>query len=61
MTKSEQAAYHADYKERRAMMVARDPSLVPHGTNNGYVNWSCRCRPCTDAHAAAHRAQRAAA
>lgn len=34
-------------------MTPDDPR---HGTPNGYTNQKCRCRPCTDAWAATHRA-----
>jgi hypothetical protein len=33
----------ANYKRTR-------PQPVPHGTHNGYVNWSCRCEQCRTAH-----------
>lgn len=23
---------------------------TPHGTQQGYANWSCRCTSCTEAH-----------
>lgn len=26
-----------------------DQSRIPHGTRTGYVDWQCRCEPCTQA------------
>lgn len=43
-------------KKKRALVEAGDPS-VPHGTNSGYVNWGCTCRPCYEA-CLRNRAQR---
>lgn len=33
----------------------RDPSLIPHGTRGGYINWGCRCERCTEANSQACR------
>ncbi|WP_242882651.1 hypothetical protein [Actinomadura litoris] len=49
---------HADVTaaqtRNRLIRAAADPSLIPHGTQTGYINWRCRCEEC----AAANRAQR---
>jgi hypothetical protein len=26
--------------------LAADPTIIKHGTYNGYHNWGCRCDPC---------------
>lgn len=31
------------------------PDTVAHGENSTYVNWSCRCPACTEAHRLAWR------
>ena len=36
-------------KARRRAAV--DPSIIPHGSEEGYQYYACRCDPCTDAHA----------
>ncbi|MBO2464468.1 hypothetical protein [Actinomadura violacea] len=54
------AEHTAAQKRDRVIRAAADPSLVPHGTQSGYVNWSCRCTPCCEANRAArHSADRA--
>jgi len=30
-------------------LAESDPSVVPHGTTNGYFNYQCRCEACTAA------------
>jgi len=35
--------------------VAQPADAYWHGTANGYNNYRCRCRPCTDAWAEYHR------
>jgi hypothetical protein len=42
---------------RRSVPV---PDDVPHGTSSTYVNWSCRCRPCTAANTESNRPYAAA-
>lgn len=39
----------ADQKARRLARAAEDPSLIPHGTQSGYINWNCRCPKCVEA------------
>lgn len=31
--------------------AAQDPSVIPHGTENGYMHYGCRQECCTTAHA----------
>lgn len=38
---------------RKAERLREIPPDRVHGTRGGYLNWGCRCRPCTDAHSAA--------
>lgn len=35
----------------RTQRLLADPTLVPHGRENTYGNWGCRCLPCCVAHA----------
>lgn len=42
----------ACHKEKTRAMLSKP---VQHGTESGYSHYRCRCRPCTDAHAAAQR------
>lgn len=44
--RAENAAYH---RERRKARIENIPAHV-HGTNDGYLNYMCRCRECNDAH-----------
>lgn len=37
------SAYLRHYRRNRT-------TPVPHGTQNGYANWSCRCDRCRAAH-----------
>lgn len=37
------AEWYQQYRANRA-------GALPHGTQNGYANWGCRCPLCTDAH-----------
>lgn len=41
----------------RAYRATR-PGPIPHGTDNAYVNYGCRCRDCTRAHRDARRSDR---
>ena len=50
--KEAMAAYQHKRRAKRRELAAQDPSLIPHGTNNGYCNWSCRCPDCLAAHKA---------
>lgn len=43
---------------RRALQLAEDPTIVPHGTLSTYTNWKCRCVPCRGANTAAVAAAR---
>lgn len=36
-------------KRRRIARLAADPTIIKHGTYNGYHNWGCRCDPCMNA------------
>jgi hypothetical protein len=36
----------------RARRAERSRDEVPHGTFGGYVNWACRCDPCSEANSA---------
>lgn len=57
------AAYTKAMRQVRARRIALDPSVVEHGKESTYFNWSCRCTPCTKAQrvaAAARRKDRAA-
>jgi hypothetical protein len=50
------------YKRSRELRDDRMVSVHPkctHGTYGGYIVYSCRCRPCTDARAAYQRELRA--
>jgi hypothetical protein len=42
----------AAQKRERVTRAAADPSLIPHGTQSGYINWLCRCPACKDANRA---------
>lgn len=33
----------------RIARLAADPSIQPHGCENTYKNWGCRCLPCHEA------------
>lgn len=40
------------WKEERRKRMARlaaDPTIIKHGTYNGYHNWGCTCDPCLNA------------
>jgi hypothetical protein len=37
----------------RALRLAQDRTLAPHGHPSTYINWDCRCEPCTAANTAA--------
>lgn len=37
---------------RKRAETPTDPQLIPHGTNNGYNYYRCRCSDCRKAHAA---------
>jgi hypothetical protein len=43
-------AANAKPHRRRRERGQRMDGTIPHGTNGGYSNYDCRCRPCTDAH-----------
>lgn len=53
------AAVAADKVKRAARLakVAAGTMPVPHGTDNGYVNYGCHCADCRAAHAASTRAR----
>jgi len=51
MSKSD---YVREYRAKR-----RQRPDVPHGTDNAYINWGCRCDQCREAHTLARRAERA--
>jgi len=36
-----------NYLSRLVEKSKTDPSLIPHGTLNGYANWKCRCVDCS--------------
>lgn len=44
---------------QHARMRRQTGEAPTHGTESGYRNYGCRCRPCTEAHSAAQRAYRA--
>jgi hypothetical protein len=39
--------------------VAEKAKRIPHGTYNGYINFGCRCKPCSGAWATYMRDWRA--
>jgi hypothetical protein len=47
-------------REGRGERLAADPTLAPHGVRNTYVNWMCRCEPCTTANTVHFRLRRTA-
>jgi hypothetical protein len=46
--------------EARKERLLIDPTLAPHGVRNTYVNWKCRCEPCTTANTTHFRLRRTA-
>lgn len=59
-------AYRRKRTAERRLLLAADPTLVPHGRASTYGNWGCRCDPCRAAWRDAsrtrpHRQPRAAA
>lgn len=34
-------------QQRRVARMITDPTCAPHGEPSTYVNWGCRCEPCT--------------
>ena len=56
-----QARQTAEQRQKRLERAEKDPALIPHGTNTGYVNWRCRCRECIYAGSAYQRQRRAKA
>ena len=41
--------YQRNARRERRERLRQDPELAQHGLAATYHNWSCRCRPCTDA------------
>lgn len=52
------ARAQAERVESRRRRLAEDFYVVTHGLNSTYVNWGCRCSPCSEAHAIACRRAR---
>ncbi len=48
-------AHRARMARIRADLFSRPRDQVPHGTRGGYINWGCRCQPCTTAATVANR------
>lgn len=44
--------------QRLAAFRAWRKGEIPHATDDGYVNWACRCELCREAHRDARRADR---
>lgn len=54
------AAYYADVRARAQERARLDPTLIPHGTPQGYSYWGCRCDVCTEANTSRRTRQREA-
>jgi hypothetical protein len=51
----------AKRRTERRLLLAKDPTLAPHGMDSTYLNWGCRCSDCRSAHSDVRRAQKVAA
>lgn len=64
MSPRDEARRRVEAKRRRIrarkMAAGEAPASVQHGRDSTYVNWGCRCVPCTDAHAQAAARRRQA-
>lgn len=47
------------YQQWQASVPALEPGDPRHGSINGYANYRCRCRRCTDANTGKSRTRRA--
>lgn len=52
------AAHNETQKRGTRARATRPAKQIPHGTQNGYCNYSCRCPACTEANAARSRQYR---
>lgn len=48
------ASRNRQYRQKkiRQKRLAKDMTLANHGQASTYMNWGCRCEPCTTAHSA---------
>lgn len=51
---------YADVRARAQERARLDPSLIPHGTPQGYSYWGCRCWDCREVASQRRARQRAA-
>lgn len=49
--RANRAVYERERRRERALALAENPDLAPHGTESTYNNWGCHCASCRAAHA----------